>query len=55
MATQNGQTHFKNFAANAPKFLKCVWPFWEVMYEKVDIFSREHLYESQGADGLKTS
>ena len=25
--SQNGQTHFKNLAANAIWFLKCVWPF----------------------------
>ena len=28
---QNGQTHFKNLAANAARFLKYVWPFWDVM------------------------
>ena len=27
-----GQTHFKNLAANAARFLKCVWPFWDLMY-----------------------
>ena len=27
MTSQNGQTHFKN----AVRFLKCVWPFWDVM------------------------
>ena len=25
--SQNRQTHFKNLAANAARFLKCVWPF----------------------------
>ena len=25
---QNGPIHFKNLAANATRFLKCVWPFW---------------------------
>ena len=25
--SQNGQTHFKDLAANAARFLKCVWPF----------------------------
>ena len=28
--SQNGQSHFKNLAANAAR-LKCVWPFWDVM------------------------
>ena len=28
----NGQTHFKNFVAFAARFLKCVWPFWEIMH-----------------------
>ena len=32
--SQNGQTHFKNLAANANAaiFLKCVWPFWDIMH-----------------------
>ena len=25
--SQNGQTHLKNLAANAARFLKYVWPF----------------------------
>ena len=29
--SQNGQAHFKNLAACAAKFLKCVWPFWDVI------------------------
>ena len=32
---QNGQTHFKNLAANATLFLKCVWPFWDIMHWRV--------------------
>ena len=28
---QNGQTHFKNSAANAAKILKGIWPFWDIM------------------------
>ena len=31
--SQNGQTHFKNLAAFAARFLKCVWPFWDIMYK----------------------
>ena len=27
---ENGQTHFKNLAENAARFLKCVWPFWDI-------------------------
>ena len=33
--SQNGQTHFKNLAANAARFLKCVWPFRDIMHERV--------------------
>ena len=33
--SQNGQTHFKNLAANAARFLKCVRPFWDSMHERV--------------------
>ena len=25
--SQNGQTHFKNIASDAARFLKCVWHF----------------------------
>ena len=25
-------THIKNLAANAARFLKCVWPFWNIIY-----------------------
>ena len=32
VTSQNGQTHFKNLKANAARFLKCVWPFWDVMH-----------------------
>ena len=32
---QNVQTHFKNLAANAARFLKCVRPFWDIMHERV--------------------
>ena len=27
--SKNGQTHFKNFAAFAARFLKCAWPFYD--------------------------
>ena len=37
--SQNGQTHFKNLAANAARFLKIVWPFWDIMYERVKTIS----------------
>ena len=30
--SQNGQMHFKNLAAFAATFLKCVWPFWDIMH-----------------------
>ena len=33
--SQNGQTHFKNLAANAARFLKCAWPFWDIMHQRV--------------------
>ena len=33
--SQNGQTHFKNLAANGARFLKCVWPFWDITHERV--------------------
>ena len=33
--SQNGQIHFKNLAAFAAKSLKCAWPFWDIMHEKL--------------------
>ena len=35
--SHNGQAHFKNLAANAAKFLKCVWLFWDIMNWSVNI------------------
>ena len=35
--SQNGQTHFKNLAAKAGRFLKCVRPFWDITHKKVKI------------------
>ena len=29
-AMYNAQTHFKNLAVFAARFLKCVWPFYEI-------------------------
>ena len=34
---QNCQMHFKNRAAIAARFLKYVWPFWDILYERVKI------------------
>ena len=33
--SENGQAHFKNFAAFAATFLKCVWPFWALRIKEV--------------------
>ena len=35
--SQNGQTHFKNLAEYDARFLKCVWPFWDIMYEMINV------------------
>ena len=40
--SQNGQTHFKNLAAFAARFLKCVWPFWDIMHWRVTIYKSEY-------------
>ena len=32
---ENGQTHYKNLAENAARFVKCVWPFWDIMHSEV--------------------
>ena len=33
--SQNCQTYFNNLAANAARFLKCVGPFWDIVYLSV--------------------
>ena len=35
LISQNGQTHFKNLAAFSARFLKCVWPFYDIAKQKV--------------------
>ena len=32
MTSQNAHVHFKNLAANAARFLKCVSPFWDALH-----------------------
>ena len=34
--SQNGQSHFKNLVAFAARFLKYVWPFWDIIYQRVN-------------------
>ena len=34
--SSNGETHFKNLAANAARFLKCVWPFYDIAKERLE-------------------
>ena len=34
--SQNDQTHYKNLVAFAARLLKSVWPFWDIMYERVN-------------------
>ena len=33
--SENGQTHFKNLAAFAARFLKCVRPFYDIAKQRV--------------------
>ena len=42
--SQNGQMHFKNLAAFAARFLKCVCPSWDIMYQRVNfkLFLGQH-------------
>ena len=42
--SQNDQTHFKNLAANAARFLKCVWSFWDIMHKRVNVFQNIEQY-----------
>ena len=34
--SQNDQAHFKNLAANVTRFLKCDWPIWDIIHERVN-------------------
>ena len=42
--SQNGQTQFKNLAAFAARFLKCAWPFYDIVKQSVD----EIIYKAGG-------
>ena len=44
--SQNGQAHFKNFAANAARFLRCVWPFWDIMHQRVKTNALMQIWKS---------
>ena len=46
--SQNGQTHFKNLAANAARFLNCAWPFWDIMH-----YRAAAIYTSAKSGGRK--
>ena len=37
--SQTGQTHFKNLAGFAARFLKCVWPYWNIMHLRVKTYT----------------
>ena len=37
--SQNGQTHFKNLAAFAVRFLKCMWPFLDIIHFRVNHYT----------------
>ena len=43
---QNGQIHFKNLAVFAARFLKCAWPFWDIMHQR----AKFALYNSKRED-----
>ena len=45
--SQNGQTNFKNLAANAARFLKFVSPFWDIMCFKGLKFMNEDLLKKK--------
>ena len=55
LTSQNGQTHFKNLAVNATRFLKCVWLFWDVKYWRVKVYFEYFLLEEYKAFPLLTS
>ena len=44
---ENGQTHFNNLAAFAARFLKCVWLFWNIICQRVKIYSAEKIWVNE--------
>ena len=42
--SENGETYFKNPAPFAARFLKCIWPFWGIMYWSVNIKENKSMY-----------
>ena len=47
--SQNGQTHFKNFAGFAARSLKCAWPFWDIIHWRV---KRERFIDAKFDNGI---
>ena len=41
--SQNGQTHFKNLAAFVVRFLKCVWQFWDIIFQNQNQVSKTEI------------
>ena len=48
--SKNEQTHFKNLAASTARFLKCVWPFWDIMHQRVNSFQLYLLLHNSDLD-----
>ena len=44
--SQKGQTHFKNPAVFAARFLKCVWPFWDITHYRVKCLLLRELFSA---------
>ena len=60
ITSQNGQTHFKNLAAFAARFLKCVWPFCTLCIKglktgRVDWHNTTGTYERFKSTSLRTT
>ena len=55
ITSQNGKTHFKNLAGNITRFSKCVWPFRDVINERVTRFFiyKQQFYRQRQAEIVK--
>ena len=43
----------KNHAANAARFLNCVWPFWEIMHLRVKSDQENYVEKVMAVKSLK--
>ena len=52
--SQNDETHFKNLAAFAARFLKCIWPFWDIIHYRVKQTKTKEKIDFQRSSSIRS-